>query len=81
MRIINLEAGIHFTIGEADAIQLTMDGLRKDIERGQARQRRSNSPRRFRCVPLPADTSQRGSFAQAAGADQVMPPAPGLRWP
>ena len=29
MRIINLDPGIHFTIGEADTIQLTMDGLEK----------------------------------------------------
>ena len=68
MRIINLDAGIHFTIGEADTIQLTMDGLEttsKEVRLGNAVH---NRPGRFRCVTPPADMSQRGSFAQAAGA-------------
>ena len=29
MRTINLDPGIHFTIGEADTIELTIDGLEK----------------------------------------------------
>jgi hypothetical protein len=29
MRIINLDPGIHFTIGETDTIELTIDGLEK----------------------------------------------------
>jgi hypothetical protein len=65
MRIINLDPGIHFTIGEADTIQLTMDGLEKTSkESGSATPFKSSWTVSF---PLPADTSQRGSFAQAAG--------------
>jgi len=29
MRIINLDPGIHFTIGDTDTIELTIDGLEK----------------------------------------------------
>jgi len=29
MRVINLDPGIHFAIGETDTIELTIDGLEK----------------------------------------------------
>ena len=54
MRIINLDAGIHFTIGEADTIQLTMDGLEKtskEVRLGNAVQIVLDGFVVFRCPP------------------------------
>ena len=54
MRIINLDPNIHFTIGEADAIELTTDGLEKtskEVRLGNAVQIALDGFVVFRCPP------------------------------
>jgi len=54
MRIINLDPGIHFTVGEADALELTMAGLEKtsnEVRLGNAVQIVLDGFVVFRCPP------------------------------
>ena len=58
MRTINLDPGIHFTIGEADAIELTIEGLEKtsrEVKLGNAVQIVLDGFVVFRCPPRRAN--------------------------
>ena len=55
MRIINLDPGTHFTIGETDTIELTIDGLEKisrEVRLGNTVQIILDGFVVFRCPPI-----------------------------